>query len=51
MPALILHSYSSESLVSQVLCDKFAYAVHFYREKVEFKQLGADITKNAIVHW
>ena len=50
-PALIPGSYTSESLVSQVMYSKFAMAAPLYRQEQDFLHLGAKIGRGTMANW
>ncbi len=50
-PALIEHSYASESLVAWTLNQKFSMAVPFYRQEKLFSDLGAPISRTTMASW
>lgn len=49
--ALILGSYASASLVTQVIYDKYVMASPLYRQEQNFLQLGAKIGRGTMAHW
>lgn len=50
-PALIEHSYVSESLAAWVFNQKFVMAAPYYRQEKFFSDLGVDISRTTMASW
>ena len=50
-PALIEHSYVTESLAAWCFYQKFALAVPYYRLEKSFEELGAPINRTTMANW
>lgn len=50
-PALIEHSYVTESLAAWCFYQKFALAVPYYRLEKSFEELGAPINRTTMASW
>jgi len=50
-PALIDHSYVTESLAAWAFYQKFALAVPYYRLEKSFEELGAHINRTTMANW
>ena len=50
-PSILPGSMAGESLLSQIIVDKFLYHIPEYRQAIRFKELGVEITTSSINRW
>ena len=50
-PSILRGCIAGESLLSQIIVDKFLYHIPEYRQAIRFKELGVDITTSSINRW
>lgn len=50
-PSILPGCMAGESLLSQIVIDKFLYHIPEYRQAIRFKELGVEITTSSINRW
>ena len=50
-PPVIPHSFTSPSVLSQVITDKFVNHMPLYRQEAEWKRLGLDLSRTTMANW
>ena len=48
---VIPHSFTSPSVLSQVITDKFVNHMPLYRQEAEWKRLGLDLSRTTMANW
>ena len=48
---LLPHSYSSASVVTDIIVKKYADALPLYRQEQMWKRLGVELKRNTMAHW
>lgn len=47
----LIHSFTSPSVLSQVITDKFVNHMPLYRQEAEWKRLGLDLSRTTMANW
>ena len=50
-PAIIPKSFSTPSLLAQIISAKFQYSLPFYRQETQFRQLGIELSRQTMNRW